>query len=330
MPIFPLPAFCAAETFQENIIIIERRPFRGPVRRDMAERIARLAAELAAWEQAARLLAREPDLQFINTDSSAIFPLDGLARAIFSTRIEALGAEGFPPNLQAVVKLSLIPPKNLRQSLLNALSSQSLLELYAQVLARQKSLLDRYEYLSAKLLPLNPIAHGGQEEMHWLQSITNELIALELYIALLPQYSHSRIASEETTLRLLEAERLAPNSPPILTALAEILLQTGRPMAALEYIERALAQAPNFARAHDTKGIILLRQSLPSLAAESFGRAIALAPRNSVYYMNRASAYLLLEEESAMCRDFKSACKLGDCDGLLWARSVGRCGGGQQ
>ena len=322
--VFPLPVLCAPETHGDTSIT-ERRPFRGFIRRDMAERIARLAAELAAWEQATRLLAKEPDLHFINTDSSASFSLDGLARMIFSIQLEALGAEGFPPHQQAVIKLSLIPPKNFRNALLDALSRQDLLELYAQALARQRHLLERYELLAARLLPLNPTTDGGQEEMHWLQNIINELIALDIYIELLPQYSHNRIAPKEAKLQLLRAERLAPNSPLILAALAEVFLQTGRPMSALEYIERALRQAPDFARNHDVKGTILLHQRLPSLAAESFGKAIALAPRNPVYYMHRASAYLLLEEENAMCRDFRSACGLGDCDGLQWAKSVGHC-----
>jgi len=322
---FPLPVICAPET-HESAVITERRPFRGFVRRDMAERTARLAADLAAWEQAARSLAREPDLHFINADSSLSLPLDALAYMIFSIRLEALGVEGFPPHQQAIVKVSLLPPKNLRASLLDALARQDLLELYAQVLARQRNLLERYEHFTTKLLPLNPATDGGQEEMHRLQSIINELIALDLYLELLPEYNHNWATPETAMPQLLRAERLAPNNPLILLALAEVFLQTDRPVAALEYVERALRQTPDFARGHNVKGAILLRKRLPSLAAESFGRAIALAPRNPVYYIHRGSAYLLLEEESAMCRDFKSACGLGDCDGLQWAKSVGRCG----
>jgi tetratricopeptide (TPR) repeat protein len=322
--VFPLPALCAPET-PPDTVMVERRPFRGFVRRDMAERTAKLAANLAAWEQAARLLAKEPDLHFINADNITPPPLDGLARMLFSTRIEALGMEGFPPHQQAIVKVSLVPPENLRKSLLDALPRQDLLELYAQVTAAQRSLLERYDHLSARLLPLNPATDGGQEENHRLKSIVNELIALDLYIELLPEYNHNWAAPEKAQPQLMKAERLAPNNPLILTALAEIFLQMDRPVSALEYVERALNQTPDFARGHDVKGAILLRKRLPSLAAESFGKAIASAPRNPVYYMHRASAYLVLEEENGMCRDFKSACGLGDCDGLQWAKSVGRC-----
>jgi tetratricopeptide (TPR) repeat protein len=325
-PLFPLPALCAPAT-QEGAVITERRYFRGFVRRDMAERAARLAADLAAWDQAARALAKEPDLHFINPDSSLALPLDALARMTFSIRLEALGVEGFPPHQQTIVKVSLLPPQNLRASLVDALARLDLLELYAQALARQRSLLERYDQLAARLLPLNPATDGGQEEMHRLQSIINELIALDLYLELLPGYNHNWAAPEAAKPQLLRAERLAPNNPLILLALAEVFLQTDRPVIALEYVERALKQAPDFARGHDAKGAILLRKRLPTLAAESFGRAIALAPRNPVYHMHRGSAYLVLEQENAMCLDFKSACGLGDCEGLQWAKSVGRCAG---
>ena len=324
--LFPLPALCAPDT-HKDAVITEHRPFRGFIRRDKAERTAKLAAALAAWDQAARALAREPDLQFIDADSNIPLPLDALARMIFSIRVEALGVEGFPPHQQATVRISLLPPESLRTSLLDALPRLDLLELYAQAMARQRGLLERYDHLAAKLLPLNPSTDGGQEEMHRLQNIVNELIALDLYLELLPGYNHNWKAPEATKPQLLRAERLAPNNPLVLLALAEVFLQMDRPVAALEYVERALRQTPNFARGHNVRGAILLRKRLPTLAAESFGRAIALAPRNSVYYMHRGSAYLVLEEESAMCRDFKSACGLGDCEGLQWAKSVGRCGG---
>lgn len=340
LPIILFLALCLAfaapihaqnvEQTEQEIIIVERRPFRGFVRRDMAERIAKLAAELGAWEQAARLLAKEPDLHFINTNPASVPPLDGLARMIYSTQTAATGVEGFPPNQHAMAKIRLASPENPRKALLEALIRQDLLELYAQVMAAQRNLLERYDYLAAQLLPLTPATDGGRAEMHTLTSIINELIALDAYVEILPQYNHNWAAPEATKATLLRTVQLAPGNPLILTALAEILLQTDRPVNALEYIEQALRLAPNFARAHDVKGAILLRQRLPALAAQSFGKAIELSPRNSVYHMHRASAYLVLEEEGGMCDDFKSACSLEDCDGLEWARGIGRCKGTYQ
>ena len=320
----------AASEMPQNEPVVERRPFRGVVRRDMAERTAKLAAELALYEQASRLLAKEPDLHFVNDAGGAPFPIDGLARLIFSTRLEAVGVEGFPPHMQAVVSLSLVPPDNIRNAVRETLPRLDLMEIYAQALATQRSLLMRYDALATQLLPLNPVTDGGKEEIHKLQNIMHEMAAMETYFEVLPQYSHNWAAPQEARLKLAAAEKLAPNNPLILTAMAEIYLQLDRPVSSLEYIGRVLQLAPEFARAHDVKGAALLRQRLPALAAESFGRAIALSPKNSVYYMHRASAYLVQEEQHAMCGDFQSACSLGDCEGLQWARSIGTCPAGPQ
>ena len=325
--VMPLYALCAENTPAPDSTgeIVERRSFRGFVRRDMAERTVRLAADLHVWDQAARLLAKNPDLHFIS-ESNAAPPLDALARMIYTSRTTAIGVEGFPPNQQAIIRVVLQTPENLRKTLLDALQRQDLLEIYTQVLSGQRKLLQQYDLLSARLLPLNPVTDGGREEMHRLKSIVNEMIALDMYCEILPQYNHNWSAPREAQIQLLNAEKLAPNNPLILTALAEVFLQMDRPVAALEYAGKAMTRAPEFARVHDVRGAVLLRQRLPSLAAESFGRAIALSPRNSIYYMHRASAYLVLEEETNMCMDFKEACSLGDCEGLQWARGVGRCG----
>jgi tetratricopeptide (TPR) repeat protein len=244
---------------------------------------------------------------------------------IFSARLLASGVEGFPPNLQAVVRLALEPPVDLRAALLDALERQDLLELYAQAHARQTLLLQRYDALAASLLPLDARQHGGMETFHRLQSVVNEMRAVEIFLAQIPRQAGQWPAPQKAREELARAERLAPDNPLILTSLAELHLQLDRPVVALEYISRALGNHPEYARAHDVRGAALLRQNLPALAADSFSRAIALQPRNALYYMHRASAYLLLEEENGMCRDFQSACGLGDCEGLQWAIDAGKC-----
>ena len=330
LTIMPLHALCAEDAPDPDSAgeIVERRSFRGFVRRDMAERTARLAADLQVWEQAARLLAKSPDLHFISENNAAP-SLNGLARMMYTSRIMAIGVEGFPPNQQAIVRVVPQAPENLRKALLDALQRQDLLEIYAHILSGHRKLLQQYDLLSARLLPLNPVTDGGREEMHRLKSIVNEMIALDIYSEILPQYNHNWSAPREAQIQLLNAEKLAPNNPLILTALAEVSLQMDRPVAALEYAGKAVTRAPEFARAHDVRGAVLLRQRLPSLAAESFGRAISLSPRNPIYHMHRASAYLVLEEETNMCMDFREACGLGDCEGLQWARGMGRCGANQ-
>lgn len=307
----------------------QRRTFRGFVRRDMAEHAATVAAEVAAYDQAVRMLARESDVNFALESGGNGKPgplsLDGLARMVFSTRVTAVGVEGFPPDMRAVVYISLVPPASPRTAVVRALQRHDLLELYGHSHAGLRSLVARYDALAPLLLPLNPTDHGGREELFTLQSIVNEMKALEMFLELVPHYDQRWDDPKKIREGLLRAETLAPDNPLILTGLSEAFLQLDRPVNALEYVGRALRHAPGYARAHDVKGAVLLRQRLPALAAESFGRAIAIAPNNPAHYMHRASAYLVLEEESAMCADFKRACGLGECEGLKWANSVGRC-----
>lgn len=326
LPLVCPPAFAAAD---EDVEFFEGRDFRGVVRRDMAERAARTAAESAAFAQAAKLLAKEPDLLFINETHSGVSPaapsLDGLARTLFSVKVTAVGVEGFPPNMRAVVRVSLEAPENLRAALQEVLAFPGRLELAGQILACQRRLLARYDVLAGTLLPLRPDDEGGREDMHHLQGVINELVALDILLDLLPSYGPLWAEPERARLRLAQAQAQAPDNPLLLTALAESYLQLDRPVLALEYAGRALVQMPDFARAHDVKGAALLRQRLPALAAESFSRAVSLAPRNPAYLMHRASAYLVQEEKEGMCEDFAKACGLGDCEGLLWARSTDLC-----
>ncbi|MDL2290993.1 hypothetical protein LJC09_02695 [Desulfovibrio sp. OttesenSCG-928-F20] len=330
VPFLARPAFGASEAVPPAPLIFEeRREFQGYVRRGMAEVAARLAAQSAAYGQAELLLARDEDLRFADRSGSgglaAPLPLDGLAHMIFSTQVAALGVEGFPPRLQAVVQVRLTPPDNQRAALLEALGQPGKLELYAQILQEQRRLLVRYDQLAEDLLPRRPNEHGGQEEGHHIQGVVNEMLALDILLSLLPGYDDRWKQPERATIDLARAGTLASSNPLVLTALAEAELQMDRPVRALEFASRALERSPAFARAHDLKGTILLRQHLPVLAEESFTRAIELVPKNPVYFTHRAAARLVLEHLPDMCADFQSACGLGDCEGLQWGRHSGVC-----
>ena len=322
-----LPPFAHARVETEEFI--ERRDFRGMVRRDMAETAARTAAEVAAMEYASRILAKEPGLNFVNeTDEAAPPPpppIDGLARLLFATRVSAFGMQGFPPNVQAVVHVRVSPPEDLRKALQEALCRPDLLELYGAFVAGQRSLVAQYDALAARLLPLTPSDGGGALDLHALQRVVNEFAALEIYKTVLPYYESHWDAPQKAYAELLKAQKLAPQNPLILTALAEVLLQLDRPAAAMEYVCDVLNSAPEFARAHDVKGAIFLRQRMPALAADSFSKAISLSPKNPEYYVHRAAARLVQEDLADMCSDFQSACALGDCEGFQWARGAGKC-----
>lgn len=332
--LFPFPAAAAKAPSSSAKSFSAPRPFSGIVRRDMAEKAAHTAAVLTAYEHAARELASDPDIAFAGSEKApgAMRPslLDGLARMLYSTKKQSVTTDGFPPHLQAVVTVALFAPQDKRAALQQALSSQDRMEVYAQIAAAQADLLRRYDDLSVPMLPLRPIEQGGKEELHRLQNIINQMVALEQYLALMENYGQfwpNPAAARDT---LLSISALAPDTPLIAAALAEAYLQLDRPLVALEYVGKALEQLPYFARAHDIKGTIFLHQRLPALAADSFSRAIELNPTNPAYYLHRGSAYMLLEENEAMCADFRRLCALGDCELYEWAGAAKRCTTGKE
>ena len=318
--VIPAQSAWAQDTFTET------RYFQGVVRRDMAERVALAAAEQQALKSAVRELAKQPDLQFVHEGNAAsVPPLEGLAAKLYGTEILVLGIQGFPPNVQTFVELRLNRPDNLRNDLRIALQQEGALELYALIFAREARLIALYDELAREVLPLPPHAGGGQEIFYTLQGIVRNLDALALLKEALKAYGKSWSNPEEAHVLLSKANNMAQSDPLIRVALAEVLLQLNRPAEAMEHASLAASAEPELARAHDAKGMVFLRQFLPSLAAESFSTAILLAPKNAVYYAHRASAYLIQEETEKMCADFQSACSLGTCEGLQWGQRSGKC-----
>ena len=317
--LFPSPGL-GQETFTES------RPFRGLIRRDMAERVAQAAAEQAALVQAMRLLAKQPDLAFIHEgDALAVPTLEGLSARLYVANVTLLGARGFPPNMEAFAEVHLVPPANPREALREALRRPGSLELHSLALSRRATLIAKYDALAQELLPLNPYNGGGQERFFTLQALVRNIDAISLLLEILKQRETSWPNPEKAHAVLLKAHDMAQSDPIIRVALAETLLQLDRPAEAMEQVSPALSAAPGFARAHDLKGVIFLRQMLPALAAESFGKAIELEPKKAEYYVHRASAYLVQEEVEKMCADFQFACSFGDCEGYQWARKAGKC-----
>lgn len=332
-----LPLYAFAEDADLEFTV--RRPFGGQVRRDMAERALRIAAEQEAMDRAVLLLAREKS--FLpgalpgaksgapragqTPGGLADFPLDGLARLVFTTKTLGVDLEGFPPSVQTAARLRLEAPRDMRAALQKALERPDLMEIHSRALAEGRRLLAAYDALAVKLLTRNPATDGGMLELHKLQRISHEMSAMEIFTGLLPQLGAQWDDPEAARRELTRAMNLAPGNALIKTALAEALLQLDRPVPALEQAGEAVKSAPDYARAHDVRGTILLRQRLFSLAVESFGRAVALSPHNAAYLTHRAAAYLVLGDEQGMCADFISACGMGDCEGLEWARGAGKC-----
>jgi tetratricopeptide (TPR) repeat protein len=304
-------------------LFLQARPFRGLVRRDTAEKMAVAAARHMAVQAAMRLLVREPDLSF--EAGGASLPLEGLAGRIYATEVIALGVQGFPPHMQATAEVRLIPPKPLREALIEALRDPKSLELSALLLARRADLLAGCDLLAGGILPLNPRAGEGLEDSSLLQSLARNLEALDVYDQALRRHGAGWRHPDKALEALARANDLAPDDPLILLALAEVSLRLDRPAEAMEYAAKAASLAPDLPQTHDLTGTILLRQGLPALAAGAFSRAVALAPGQAGYLIHRASAHLILEQTEAFCADSRAACALGDCGEYQWARATEKC-----
>ena len=305
------------------------RPFMGLVRRDLAKDAAHVAALLAVVDAASRKLAATPDMQFIARQYQEtplrVPPLEGLALQLFITSVVAEGAQGVPPNLEAVVELAFTQVPNLRERLTSALEQPEISVLYSFVVQRLRSHLQTYDEKAPAALAIMASEFAGQERLLAVQRAVRGMRGTLLYLELLPRLGTTWENPDATGMALQKAALLDPDNPLILVAQAELALQAGKSSEAQRLAADALAVLPKFARAHDVKGAALLAQRLPALAVAAFGQAIANAPYYAPYFMHRASANLVQEEIEAMCTDLHAACALRDCEGLEWARTIGKC-----
>jgi tetratricopeptide (TPR) repeat protein len=301
------------------------RGFSGSVRRAQAESAALAAALLSAYEYAGHMLSAEyvpdfPDAAArLGVPGEALF--EGLACALFPARRLEARVDGFPPNLRVTVGVVLGDPGASTPA--EALKDADRLESGRRMVVRLRAELARYDVAADKLLGRRPDTPEDGEATRALRWAAERMKALEILRDIL-----SRCGQEDPHRldeELAEALRLAPDDPLLLTLSAGNRLLLDSPAGALEQADAALVLAPDFARAHDTRGVALMRQGLPSLAADAFGRASALAPDNPAYLVHRASACFVLKEKKGMCADFRAACSLGDCEGLTWALDAGEC-----
>jgi hypothetical protein len=298
------------------------RSFGGAVRRGPAETAALAAAVLSACGHAGRVSAgmRVPDFDIaaarLGLPGETLF--EGLACAYFPVR--RLDARVDGPS-RVTVGVVLEKPDGV--TLADALKSRDRAEAGGRLVVALRDALARYDAAAGKLLGLRPGAPEDEEAERELQWAADRLTAMEIVRGILSggEDGDSRLPDG----RLSEALRLAPDDPLLLTLSARNRLLLDSPAGALEQADAALALAPDFAGAHDARGTALMRQGLPALAADAFGRAAALAPDNPVYLVHRASAYFVLRENRRMCADFRAACALGDCEGLTWALDASEC-----
>ena len=95
------------------------------------------------------------------------------------------------------------------------------------------------------------------------------------------------------------------------------------PNQALNYLNRAIRLAPNFALAYINRGVAYCLLGQYQRGIEDYNQAIRLDPnyRNDTsFYVSRGGAYFKLEKYDRACDDWQKACEIGECSLLNWAK----------
>jgi Flp pilus assembly protein TadD len=111
---------------------------------------------------------------------------------------------------------------------------------------------------------------------------------------------------EEALIPLREAARLDPDSPEAAFNLAAITARTGRITEALNLLSDRENKWPRLADLPAVQGEILLLAGDPARAADSFGKALAIAPTMPKACLGLARAAYLLEQPDLMIPPLQS------------------------
>lgn len=98
-----------------------------------------------------------------------------------------------------------------------------------------------------------------------------------------------------------------PDHPDALHHAGMLALQGGRPVEALELVNRALARLPGFAEAHNTRGSLLRARGRPDDAIGCYRQAIMLAPADPLPWNNLGNALHELGRADEALRAYQEA-----------------------
>jgi tetratricopeptide (TPR) repeat protein len=118
---------------------------------------------------------------------------------------------------------------------------------------------------------------------------------------------------------------LDPGRPEHLVARGHARYFLGRPAEALADYDQALAAGDAQAAVHSMRGLCLRALDRPEEALSAYDQAVALAPGNPELLIRRGRLLGGMGRPLDMCRDFASACSLGQCRPLETARKEGSC-----
>jgi hypothetical protein len=94
---------------------------------------------------------------------------------------------------------------------------------------------------------------------------------------------------------------------------------------AIEDFSQALRIKPQYPEALNNRGNAYYAMDQYEKAEADFNQSLQLKPRYAKAHLNRGLAYFQMQKMDQSCEDFRSACDLGECDGLRWAIENGFC-----
>lgn len=94
---------------------------------------------------------------------------------------------------------------------------------------------------------------------------------------------------------------------------------------AIEDFSQALRIKPQYAEALNNRGNAYYAMDQYEKAEADLNQSLQLKPRYSKAHLNRGLVYFQMQKMDQSCADFRSACDLGECDGLQWAMQNGFC-----
>lgn len=94
---------------------------------------------------------------------------------------------------------------------------------------------------------------------------------------------------------------------------------------AIQDYNRAISLNPKFSKAYNNRGNVYFDQKNYQMAIRDYNQSVSANPNYKLAYMNRGLAYHRLKQNSLACKDFNKACKMGECDGIQWAKKQRIC-----
>jgi protein O-mannosyl-transferase len=104
-----------------------------------------------------------------------------------------------------------------------------------------------------------------------------------------------------------------------------IYYRLGQYDQAIESFNQAIRVSPDYAAAYYNLGIVYFSLRQYQRAAENYSEAIRIMPNHANAYNSRAFIYLHQGNNISGCSSALKACKLGNCQTLIWAKDKGLC-----